>query len=304
MPSPRRSTSRRCKQVRRPVSRNVGGQPARLEDAKRPWSAGRSTCIRVLSRSSGPAGPSPTRSCVRAASFPLGRRRSPVGVAPSGCPPIGTHSFDSGPFTIRGAPPAARRHRHPLRAAALRQTGSDRGTGVPGPDPQPTVAVVRIQEWMRHSKRCTPGEKQCCRHRAARRNRRGREGPPGNPAHSGTDVSPSRSLRAWMQSPPSPERRTRSCLELVMLTGPGSHTGDRDQVLLGRNADLCRAERCGRQAVKGRLDRPRRAIRRLLQNERPTWVVPDRVLAGGPAVAGWRGPGCGRRHRRTAARSA
>jgi hypothetical protein len=132
----------------------------------------------------------------------------------------------------RRAPRAARRHRHPLRAAALRQTGSDRGTGVPGPDPQPTVAVVRIQGWMRHSKRCTPGEKRCCRHRAARRNRRGREGPPGNPAHSGTDVSPSRSLRAWMQSPPSPERRTRSCLELVMLTGPGSHTGDRDQVLL------------------------------------------------------------------------
>src|SRR5215204_4565040 len=31
MPSPRRSTSRRCKQVRRPVSRNVGGQPAPLE---------------------------------------------------------------------------------------------------------------------------------------------------------------------------------------------------------------------------------------------------------------------------------
>jgi hypothetical protein len=223
--------------------------------------------------------------------------------SPRGCPPIGTHSFDSGPFTIRGAPPAARRHRHPLRAAALRQTGSDRGTGVPGPDPQPTVAVVRIQGWMRHSKRCTPGEKRCCRHRAARRNRRGREGPPGNPAHSGTDVSPSRSLRAWMQSPPSPERRTRSCLELVMLTGPGSHTGDRDQVLLGRNADLCRAERCGRQAVKGRLDRPRRAIRRLLQNERPTWAMPDRVIAGGPAVAGWRGPGCGRRCRRTAARA-
>ena len=24
--------------------------------------------------------------------------------SPSGCPPIGTHSFDSGPFTIRGAP--------------------------------------------------------------------------------------------------------------------------------------------------------------------------------------------------------
>jgi hypothetical protein len=93
----------------------------------RPWSAGRSTCIRVLSRVLRSGGPVPDQ-VVRASSVvpaweaTLTSRRSP-----SGCPPIGTHSFDSGPFTIRGAPPAARRHRHPLRAAALRQTGSDRG---------------------------------------------------------------------------------------------------------------------------------------------------------------------------------
>src|SRR5215207_5203161 len=43
----------------------------------------------------------------------------------------------------------------PRRCARRGVTG---GTGVPGPDPQPTVAVVRIQGWMRHSKRCTPGE--------------------------------------------------------------------------------------------------------------------------------------------------
>src|SRR5215207_3281494 len=53
--------------------------------------------------------------------------------SPSGCPPIGTHSFDSGPFTIRGAPPATRRHRHPLRAAALRQTGVTGALAYPVP---------------------------------------------------------------------------------------------------------------------------------------------------------------------------
>ena len=128
MPSPRRSTSRRCKQVRRPVSRNVGGQPARLE--RTPCGHGPQAALPASGScpgSSGPAGPSPTRSCVRAASFPLGRRRSPAGVAPAAARRSGPTRSTPARSPSAARPPAARRHRHPLRAAALRQTGSDRG---------------------------------------------------------------------------------------------------------------------------------------------------------------------------------
>jgi hypothetical protein len=111
---------------------NVGGQPVRLE--RTPRGHGPRAALPASGScpgSSGPAGPSPTRSCVRAASFPLGRRRSPAGVAPAAARRSGPTRSTPARSPSAARLPAARRHRHPLRAAALRQTGSDRGTPVP-----------------------------------------------------------------------------------------------------------------------------------------------------------------------------
>jgi hypothetical protein len=55
---------------------------------------------------------------------------------------------------------------------------------------------------MRHSKRWTPGDSGAVVTVAPGATAVAPKAPPGNPAHSATGVSPSTSLRAWMQPPP------------------------------------------------------------------------------------------------------
>jgi hypothetical protein len=70
----------------------------------------------------------------------------------------------------------------------------------PGRDSQLTVTLVRIQGWMRHSKRCRPGASDPvvsvppAGTPVAKRM-------PGVP-HSGTGVNPSRAFKKPMQPPP------------------------------------------------------------------------------------------------------
>src|SRR6266540_3611275 len=78
----------------------------------------------------------------------------------------------------------------------------DRALAHPGHNRQPTVTVVCIQGWMRHSKRWIPGESGDVVTVSPGETVVAAKAPPGNPAHSGTGVSPSRALTAAMQPPP------------------------------------------------------------------------------------------------------